>query len=102
MAHAHTEEREVDEPENHREKRDSSVRVGAACGLIQPLRAEHREVQKPVTHIDPHDNPELQQAEEECDSALHAYVYKPCGTRLVCITRSEEECGNHGFSGRYK
>ena len=83
-------------------ERDNSVRVGAACGLIQPLRAEHREVQKPVTHIDPHDNPELQQAEEECDSVLHAYVYKPCGTRLVCITRSEEECGNHGFSGRYK
>ena len=83
-------------------ERDSSVRVGAACGLIQPLRAEHREVQKPVTHIDPHDNPGLQQAEEECDSALHAYVYKPCGTRLVCITRSEEECENQRFSGRYK
>ena len=64
-------------------ERDSSVRVGAACGLIQPLRAEHREVQKPVTHIDPHDNPELQQAEEECDSARHAYAPKPCGT---CIT----------------
>ena len=83
-------------------ERDSSVRVGAACGLIQPLRAKHREVQKPVTHIDPHDNSELQIAKEECDSALHAYVYKPCGTRLVCITRSEEECENHEFSGRYK
>ena len=34
-------------------ERDSSVRVGAACGLIQPLRAEHREVPKPVTHVDP-------------------------------------------------
>ena len=40
-------------------ERDSSVRVGAACGLIQPLRAEHSEVPKPVTHVDPHDNPEL-------------------------------------------
>ena len=59
--------------------------------------------QKPVTHANPHDNPELQIAEEECDSALlHAYVYKPCGIRLVCITRSEEECGNHEFPGRYK
>ena len=28
-------------------------------------------------------SPELQIAEVECDSALHAYVYKPCGT---CIT----------------
>ena len=27
--------------------------MGAACGLIQPLRAEHREVPKPATHVDP-------------------------------------------------
>ena len=64
-------------------ERDSSVRVGAACGLIQPLRAEHREVQKPVTHIDPHDNPELQIA-KECVTVPYTHM---CISRVALVLR---------------